>query len=260
MPRMERGTYDQDLLALLRNARHIVALTGAGISAESGIPTFRQAQTGLWAQYNPNELATAQAFRQNPRLVWEWYSWRRQIVSQAEPNPGHIALAKLEELTLSREASFTLITQNVDGLHQRAGNRSPIELHGNILRTKCFDENTIIEFWQDAGDIPPHCPHCGGLLRPDVVWFGEELPHEALRSAWEAAETCDLLFSVGTSSLVEPAASLPYVAIQFGAQVVEINPIETLLSPSANYVLRGPSGIVLPELLLAAFGRQLDET
>ena len=253
-------TYAQDLLASLRSASHIVALTGAGISAESGIPTFRQAQTGLWAQYNPQELATAQAFRQNPRLVWEWYSWRRRLVMQAEPNPGHISLAQLEVITLSRGASFTLITQNVDGLHQRAGNRSPIELHGNILRTKCFDEDTIIEFWREDGDIPPHCPQCGGLLRPDVVWFGEELPREALLTSWEAAEICDLFLSIGTSSLVEPAASLPYVAAQFGARVVEINPDETPLSQFAHHLLRGTSGIVLPELLRAAFGKQLTES
>ena len=253
-------TYGQDLLALIRTARHIVALTGAGISAESGILTFRQAQTGLWAQYNPQELATPRAFLQNPRLVWEWYSWRRQLISQAEPNPGHFALAQLEELTLSRGAGFTLITQNVDGFHQRAGNRSPIELHGNILRTKCFDEGTAIESWQENGQLPPHCPRCGGLLRPDVVWFGEELPKDALISAWKATKTCDLFFSIGTSSLVEPAASLPYVATQYGAQVVEINPNETPLSPVAHHILRGPSGTVLPELLLAAFGNQTAES
>jgi len=169
-------TIPDSLISAVRTARHIAVLTGAGISAESGVPTFREAQTGLWAQYDPLELATPEAFRRNPKLVWQWYEWRRGLVSKAQPNPGHLALAQLE-LKVER---FTLITQNVDGLHQRAGSRNVVELHGNINRTKCFDEEVVIESWAETGDAPPRCPRCGGLLRPDVVWFGEALPRQAL--------------------------------------------------------------------------------
>src|SRR5262245_6364887 len=161
-----------ELVQLLAKAKYVTALTGAGVSAESGVPTFRDAQTGLWAKYKPEDLATPRAFRRNPRLVWEWYAWRRNLVADAKPNPAHLALVAMEK----RFTGFHLITQNVDGLHQRAGSRRVIELHGNITRTKCFDEGTIVSSWPDAGDVPPKCPDCGGLLRPDVVWFEEPLP------------------------------------------------------------------------------------
>jgi len=233
------------LVDKLRSAQRVVVLTGAGVSAESGVPTFRQAQTGLWARYDPQSLATAAAFTANPRLVWEWYAWRRSLVAQAAPNPGHYALAKLEQ----RIPEFSLITQNVDGLHQRAGSHKIIELHGNIQRTKCFDEHTVIETWQEHTDVPPRCPHCGGMLRPDVVWFGESLPPEALEAAWEAVEHCELFFTIGTSGVVEPAASLPNLALQAGAVVVEINPQPTPQTRLASYIIRGPSGVLLPELI-----------
>ena len=233
------------LVEKLRSARRVAVLTGAGVSAESGVPTFRQAQTGLWARYDPQSLATAAAFTANPRLVWEWYAWRRSLVAQAAPNPGHHALVELEQ----RIPEFCLITQNVDGLHQRAGSHKIIELHGNIQRSKCFDENTVVETWEEQTEIPPRCPHCGGMLRPDVVWFGESLPPEALNAAWEAAGHCELFFSIGTSGVVEPAASLPNLALQSGAVVVEINPHPTPLTRLASYSLRGPSGVLLPELL-----------
>ncbi len=171
-----------ELIEALRKAARVTALTGAGISAESGVPTFRDAQTGLWAKYRPEELATTEAFRRNPRLVWDWYTWRRERVAQAHPNPGHLALAEMEK----RVPQFTLVTQNVDGLHRRAGSRNVIELHGNIMRTKCFHEDIMVEAWADTGETPPSCPHCGGPLRPDVVWFGEALPadmHLQLRKA-----------------------------------------------------------------------------
>lgn len=247
-----------DLIKILQTAKNVVVLTGAGISAESNIPTFRDAQTGLWAKYSPEELATPQAFRRNPRLVWEWYAWRRALVAQAQPNPGHLALAQLEAY-LTKDAlrtrhyatGFTLITQNVDGLHQRAGNRSVIELHGNINRTKCFDEGVIVDSWQPTEDVPPPCPYCGGYLRPDVVWFGETLPPQALAAAFEAADQGDVFFSIGTSGLVQPAASLAYQAIQGGAVVVEINPDVTPLTNSATYLLQGPAGQVLPILMRA---------
>ena len=238
-----------DLLDTLRGAGRVVALTGSGVSAESGVPTFREAQTGLWERYDPQELATPEAFSRDPQVVWEWYEWRRDLVMRAEPNPGHRALAKLERWI----PDFTLITQNVDGLHERAGSRRTIELHGNILRSRCSMEGEVVE--PEGGDRsePPRCPRCGAFLRPDVVWFGEMLPHGALESALEAARGCDLFFSVGTSGLVYPAAGLPYGAVQNGAALVEINPNETPLTPYADYSLRGPAGGVLPELLREVF-------
>ena len=237
------------LIETLRSARYVVVLSGAGVSAESSIPTFRDAQTGLWAKYDPEELATPQAFRRNPRLVWEWYTWRRELVSRAKPNPGHLALAALEQ----HIPKFRLITQNVDGLHQQAGSYSVIELHGNIYRTICSEEGTVVETWPETTHVPPRCPHCNGLLRPDVVWFGEMLPLTALEAAFEAAQSCDFFFSIGTSGLVHPAASLPMVALEQGAVVVEINPDTTMLTSGMTYVLRGPAGQILPALLRAAW-------
>ncbi len=237
------------LISALSEAERVVALTGSGISAESGVPTFREAQTGLWERYDPQELATPEAFARDPRLVWEWYEWRRGLVAAAEPNPGHEALAKLEE----RVPAFTLVTQNVDGLHARAGSRAVIELHGNITRSKCSEEGVVVEGYEDDGK-PPSCPRCGAPLRPDVVWFGEMLPAGAMEAASEAARRCDLLLSIGTSSLVYPAAALPYEALEYGATLVEINPDETPLTPHADFALRGRAGEALPELLRLAFG------
>ena len=242
-------TFPQFLLTALRAARHVAVLTGAGISAESGIPTFREVQTGLWAQYDPQELATPQAFRRQPRLVWEWYAWRRQLVTQATPNPGHLALATLTGLV----PQLTLITQNVDGLHQRAGSPGVIELHGNLTRVICFDNHHAVAAWVETGEIPPRCPECGSRLRPDVVWFGESLPPQALQQAVTAARSCDLFFSVGTSALVHPAASLPLEALNQGAPVIEINPTETPLTPYVSLYLSGRAGEVLPALLRAAW-------
>lgn len=234
-----------ELITRLRTARRVAVLTGAGISAESGVPTFREAQTGLWARYNPEELATPEAFRRNPRLVWEWYAWRQKRVRQAEPNPGHHALVEMERHLVE----FTLITQNVDGLHRRAGSHQVLELHGNLFRAKCFDEDRLVEGWPESSDSPPRCPHCGGLLRPDVVWFGEMLPAGALRSAEQAAACAEVFFSIGTSSLVYPAADLPLIALRAGATVVEINPQPTPLSPHVTFSLNGAAGVVLPALV-----------
>lgn len=246
---MTRETDDQQAVAeALRHARRVAVLTGAGISAESGVPTFRDAQTGLWAAFKPETLATPEAFGRDPQLVWEWYTWRRHLVTLARPNPGHLALVEIEE----RVPAFTLITQNIDGLHQRAGSRNVVELHGNLTRARCLDEGTELESWPE-GETPPRCPRCGGLLRPDVVWFGEMLPEEALAKAWQAAEECDLFFSAGTSAVVEPAASLPYAALRNGARVVEINPTTTPLSAYATWRLEGPAGEVLPALVRAAW-------
>ena len=233
------------LVESLRKVDRVAVLTGAGTSAESGIPTFRQAQTGLWSQFSPEELATPMAFAENPKRVWEWYAWRRELVTKARPNPGHLALAQLAR----RFPQFTLITQNVDGLHQQAGSQEVLELHGNILRTKCSREGRVVEKWTDTPAVPPPCPHCGAHLRPDVVWFHEALPQETLDRAMAAAASCQVFFSIGTSTVVSPAADLPFIAIRNGAVIVEINPEPTPLTESADYVLAGPSGMVLPELL-----------
>lgn len=229
---------------LLRDAKSVAVLTGSGVSAESGIPTFRDALTGLWARFRPEELATPEAFLHNPKLVWEWYEWRREKVRSAVPNAAHRALAELQ----SRIPHFTLITQNVDGLHQSAGSREVIELHGNIMRSKCFDEDLVQEDF-DLGHTPPRCLRCGAPMRPDVVWFGESLPYEAMRAAVEAAQNCEVFLSIGTSALVYPAAELPHSARAQGAQVVEINLDETPLSASAHYSLRGKAGEILPLIL-----------
>jgi NAD-dependent deacetylase len=237
----------RELLKALADADRVTVLTGAGVSAESGVPTFRDAQTGLWANFKPEDLATPGAFRRNPRLVWEWYDWRRKRVADARPNPAHVALAEMEGLF----TEFHLITQNVDGLHQRGGSRHVIELHGNITRTRCFNEGNLVANWSDTGDIPPKCPKCGGPLRPDVVWFEEPMPEAEMELAMKASTNCDVFFSVGTSALVYPAAALPFEALNCGATLCEINPHPTPLTDKAQFVLPGAAGVVLPELLAA---------
>ena len=236
----------RSLLARLRSVERVVALTGAGVSAESGIPTFREPQAGLWAKYDPTQLATAGAFERNPKLVWDWYEWRRELRRDTPPNPGHFALAEMANLF----PHFVIVTQNTDGLHLLAGSPTVIELHGNIQRNKCSREGLVIERTEArvASNGMLLCPHCGAHLRPDVVWFGEALPREALERAFQAATRCDAFFSIGTSGLVEPAAALPRFAKRAGAFVAEINPEETPLSAIADVVLRGRSGVVLPEL------------
>ncbi len=241
-----------DIIAALQSASHIVAFTGAGISAESGVPTFRQAQTGLWEQYDPTELATPQAFQRDPRLVWEWYQWRRDLIAGVDPNPGHIALVQMEQ----RARQFTLISQNVDDLHERAGSTAVLALHGKIHRTKRFNDGQLVESWPDTGDVPPRCPETGGLLRPDVVWFGESLPAEILEQAFAAARNCDLFLSIGTSAMVQPAAQLPIEALRSGARVLEINPEPTPLSGQATWALNGPSGEILPVLVARAWPQE----
>lgn len=244
------GDFPKNLLAVLSSAQRITVLTGAGISAESEVPTFRNAQTGLWARFRAEDLATPEAFQRDPRLVWEWYEWRRNLIAKASPNPAHFALVELEQ----RVPAFTLITQNVDGLHQQAGSQNVLELHGNIWRNKCSREQLLIESWNDTGDIPPRCPHCGAYIRPDVIWFGEALPTAGLMAARQASEACEILFVIGTSGLVHPAATLPYIAAQAGGTVAEINPDTTPLSDIDSYHLSGMAGRILPELIQAAFG------
>ena len=230
----------------VREARHVCVLTGAGISAESGIPTFRDALTGLWSKFRPEDLATPEAFDRDPRLVWAWYEARRAMVRAAEPNPGHRALAELAR----RVPKLTLVTQNVDGLHERAGSTGVLEYHGNILRDRCLDEDCVRERRAGADELP-RCADCGGMLRPDVVWFGEAIPATPLRLADAAARDCDVFLSVGTSSLVYPAAGLAEIAQRRGATILEVNPNPTDLSAYAEAALRGPSGEVLPRLLAA---------
>ena len=233
----------------LLRAKSVAVLTGAGISAESGIPTFRDALTGLWEKFRPEELATPEAFLANPKLVWEWYAWRRDKVAEAKPNAGHRALAAIEQSCTARGAAFTLITQNVDGLHQMAQSRNVIELHGNIRRVKCFDHHHPAATW-NRDQSPPRCAYCDSLLRPDVVWFGEMLPPDALERAMQAARECEVFLCVGTSTVVEPAASLPFVAKQSGAMVIEVNPQCTPLTEYARFSLRGAAGEVLPTLIV----------
>lgn len=228
----------------IREAKSVVALTGAGVSAESGVPTFRGAG-GLWRNYRPEALATPQAFTLDPRLVWEWYQWRRQCIAEAQPNPAHTALAELER----RTPDFWLVTQNVDGLHDRAGSRRILKVHGDIWVVRCQrcgaeerDERLSFE------ELPPKC-RCGGLLRPGVVWFGEALPEDVWDQAVRAVRGCNVLLVVGTSAVVHPAASLIPMAKSGGARIVEVNLEETPYSASVDVTLRGKAGEILPQLL-----------
>jgi NAD-dependent deacetylase len=228
----------------LAQAGRVAVLTGAGVSAESGVPTFRGAG-GLWRKYRAEDLATPEAFHRNPTLVWEWYDSRRQLIARCQPNAAHRALALLER----RVPEFLLITQNVDGLHRLAGSVRLVELHGNLWRVRCLDDGKVTENLEvPLQVIPPRCG-CGGLLRPDVVWFGEALPPEALQEAYDLAESCDVFFVVGTSVVVQPAASLPAIARRRGAYVVEVNLEPTPLTPLAHELYHGRAGDILPRLL-----------
>ena len=237
--------------SLLASAHRLVILTGAGMGKESGIPTFREAQDGLWASYDPQQLATPQGFRTNPKLVWEWYQYRLGLVEQAEPHAGHLAVAALEE----RARGAVVITQNVDGLHARAGSRDVLELHGSIRRFKCLRGHRGMSMVDLAGQegTPPLCPRpgCGALVRPDVVWFGEQLDHVVIQRAFVESEACDVMLIVGTSGVVHPAASLPYQAWNRRARIIEVNPVPSELTDLAHVFLQGPAGQVLPNVLTA---------
>lgn len=232
-----------DLKGRIKNAERIAVLTGAGISAESGIPTFRGAD-GLWKQFRAEELATPQAFQRDPKLVWEWYDWRRQKCAQAVPNPGHLALAELERIA----PHFTLITQNVDGLHALAGSKHILELHGNIWRMRCVACEAMRESREPLGGELPHCD-CGALMRPDIVWFGEALPQQVLSEAFSCARSAEVFLSVGTSAWVMPACQLPVVAKQSGAYVVEVNLEKTPISEMVDEAHHRKAGEILPSLL-----------
>ncbi|AEA13020.1 NAD-dependent deacetylase [Thermoproteus uzoniensis 768-20] len=233
----------EEVARALANSRFAVAFTGAGISAESGVPTFR-GPGGLWERYRPEDLATPEAFWKDPVLVWRWYRWRQELIYNAAPNPAHLALAELESLGVLK----AVITQNVDGLHKRAGSRRVVELHGNIWRARCTSCGRELPIEKPVDEIPPRCPHCGGLLRPAVVWFGEPLPRDAWEEALLLASSADFMLVVGTSGVVYPAAYIPRIAKRNGAVVAVVDPGETALDDIADFKIRGRAAEILPRL------------
>lgn len=233
-----------DLARLLAEVERLVVLTGAGISVESGIPPFRGPE-GLWRSFRPEQLATPEAFQRDPHLVWEWYNWRRGKIAPTRPNPGHEALVRLE----ARVPDFLLLTQNVDGLHRLAGSRRLLEIHGNLWEVRCLDCGRITEDRRVPLPLLPHCESCGGLLRPNVVWFGESLDPDILRQAQAALAQAQLVLVVGTSAVVQPAASFALWARQSGAQIAEINLDPTPLTDLCDFALTGRAGEILPRLV-----------
>ncbi len=243
----ENLMFSGNLIKKLKSAKSVAVLTGAGISAESGVPVFR-GEEGLWNKFRPEELANLDSFMKNPKLVWEWYSFRKKLIKDVRPNPGHYALVKLEQYF----PDFTLITQNIDNLHCIAGSKNICELHGNIMHNRCVDcsrsfSDIEIDFGKDEIKLP-QCT-CGGLIRPDVVWFGEPLPEKEINLAFNAAINCDLFLAIGTSAVVQPAASLPLEAKQANAYVIEINCTSTIISQFIDECILGKSGEVLPKLI-----------
>ncbi|MEV0560487.1 NAD-dependent deacylase [Dactylosporangium sp. NPDC050588] len=235
----------------IATAGRVVVFTGAGISAESGVPTFRDALTGLWSRFDAYELATPEAFEADPALVWGWYEWRRAAVRRAEPNAGHVAAAALQSLV----PGTVVVTQNVDDLHERAGSKDPVHLHGSLFAPRCVAGHPFDappgddDVPDDLGPVPPpRCTACGALVRPGVVWFGEALPRAAFAAAVEAASSCDVLLSIGTSGVVYPAAELPVVATRSGATVIQVNPDETPLDDICDVNLRGTAARLLPAI------------
>ncbi|MCB9846481.1 MAG: NAD-dependent deacylase [Phycisphaeraceae bacterium] len=238
----------------LRRGRGVVVLTGAGVSAESRIPTFRDAMEGLWKSFDPLRLATPEAFAADPVTVSRWYDFRRKKCLEAQPNPGHWALADLERRVRASGGRFRLLTQNVDGLHQRAGSEDVVELHGSIMRWRCsVTGEPVSGLPEQFAEYPARTPD-GHAIRPCVVWFGEALPERALEEAYEALETCDVFVSVGTSAVVYPAAGFVHLAAQRGATTIEVNREQTPISGSVSFSLRGSSGEMLPRLVESAFG------
>ncbi|MFN8374527.1 MAG: NAD-dependent deacylase [Anaerolineae bacterium] len=250
----------QQAATMLRQAKHPCVVTGAGVSKESGIPTFRDALEGLWARFNPQELATPQAFRRDPKLVWDFYEYRRELMRPAKPNPGHKALAALEQ----RFPRLPIITQNIDMLHEEAGSTSVISLHGKIADNKCFYDCQGDPTWVDVSKIewdknsgPPPCPYCGrAMVRPAVVWFGEMLPPSALAEAKRIVEETDLMLIIGTSGVVRPASEMPLIAARHGAKLIEVNPFESEFSRGVDLWLQGPSGEILPRVVDLVIGDQ----
>ncbi|MFP3371722.1 SIR2 family NAD-dependent protein deacylase [Pseudomonas sp. SIMBA_068] len=240
----------------LRDAQHIMVFTGAGVSAGSGIPTFRDRLTGLWERQDPQRLETAKAFRENPALVWGWYLWRRQQVTQALPNAAHQAIHRLS----GSGRNVTVVTQNVDDLHERAGNQDVLHLHGSLTLPKCFTCHRFVAGSLEFPSIPaegaliepPRCRRCNGRLRPAVVWFGEDLPPGAWKTASRAARQCDVMLSIGTSGVVRPAADLPDIAIASGAVVVHVNNVDVSMNGPNEIMLIGPAEKILPQLITLA--------
>jgi NAD-dependent deacetylase len=232
----------EEIAERIRKSKKIVFVTGAGISQESGIPTFR-GNDGLWRKYDAMQLATIDAFYENPQLVWEWYNERRRNIFTAKPNPGHKAIAELE-----RYVDVTVLTQNIDGLHQRAGSSKVLELHGSIIKIKCIVCDFKDEIMTQFEEIPPVCK-CGNILRPDVVWFGEPLPQDVWQDAMIHSSQCDTMIIVGTSLIVSPANTLPIYAKQNNAFLIEVNPQETIMSSGMDFSVRNSSVVSLPELI-----------
>lgn len=233
----------KEIANLIVNSSYTVVFTGAGMSAESGIPTFR-GDNGLWKKYDPMELATYEAFRRDPVKVWEWYKWRMERIINSHPHAGYYIIARWEEKGYVKK----VITQNVDGLHIKVGSKNVIELHGNIFRARCISCNFTMELKEPPTDIPPHCPVCGGLLRPDVVWFGEALDSDKLSQAYQAAVNSDVFIVIGTSGVVYPAAELPFIAKQHGAKIIEINIEETPISVYADYTINTKASEALTKI------------
>lgn len=238
----------------LRAASSVVVFTGAGVSAESGVPTFRDKLTGLWSKYDPRQLDTPEAYRSDPALVWGWYEWRRALVAASTPNPAHRAIAEIEH----HAPSFTLVTQNIDDLHERAGSTAPVHLHGSLFAPRCIDCDQPADLLpsdlvSDGPLEPPVCRHCAGRLRPGVVWFGEAMPAEEFEQAVTAAASCDLMISVGASGAVFPAAEIPIIAAKQGATVIQVNPEPTPLDEFAAFNLRGTAAGILPPLVATAW-------
>ncbi|MBV7477511.1 NAD-dependent deacylase [Pseudomonas sp. PDM31] len=246
-------TVTEQAVDVLQKAKKVVFFTGAGISADSGIPTYREKLSGVWAGFDPRDLETAKAFRKNPGLVWGWYLWRRLRVAQAEPNPAHLAVARLA----NSQRQVSVITQNIDDLHERAGSLNVVHLHGSLAMPKCFachrpavvspDHSAV----PDNGALiePPRCPRCNGKMRPAVVWYEEDLPPQAWKAAVLLVKDCDLLISVGTSGIVMPAAGLPDLALASGASVIHVNKADVAMGEEREFMLMGAAAEVLPMLL-----------
>lgn len=233
---------------LLQNAKRLVVLTGAGVSAESGIQTFRDAQSGMWTTFDPMKLASQEGFAENPGLVWRWYMARLKMLGNVQPNPAHLALAQLQR----QKTYFTLITQNVDDLHERAGNSAVLHVHGSIVSTHCNECGKIyaVSPAEMEDEQPPLCPSCAGKIRPSVVWFGEILPEKEMRTALDAVRNCDCMLVVGTSGVVYPVAELPSMARRSGAAVIDVNPERSPISEMADCFLQGKAGEIVPRLLV----------
>lgn len=246
----------------LELAKHVVVFTGAGVSQESGIPTFRDAMTGMWEEFDAESLATREAFSRDRDFVWGWYEWRRAMVQRCHPNSAHLAIAAMA----SCFPKLTLITQNVDDLHERAGSKDVIHLHGSLQQPRCYScgypyvlPSGIPGALPDGRRLaPPQCPSCGGWIRPGVVWFGEDLPADSWMQAKMAVKTCDVFFSIGTSSSVYPAADLPFEAAERGACVIQVNPTPTELDRVSNYNLKGKAGEIMKALHRVIWGQRRD--